>query len=224
MPQRFSLYPDLSVMENLRFYGDVFGVARTPFAERSTLLLQDFDLWPFRDRIAEQLSGGMKQKLALSCALIHSPATIVLDEPTAGVDPLSRREFWRILYRINAAGTTVLLTTPYMDEAERATRVGLMMHGTLVACGTPEELRAALSAEVVRVECADRRRARHALRNDPNVRSIEPFGEALHALVPRAETAIPEMRLRLAGAGVAEATLQKISPTLEDVFVARLTA
>lgn len=224
MPQRFSLYPDLSLMENLRFYGDIFGVAAAEFAVRSRALLEDFALWPFRERLAEDLSGGMKQKLALSCALVHSPTTVLLDEPTAGVDPVSRREFWRILQDINRRGTTILVTTPYMDEAERGTRVGLMMRGSLVSCGTPDDLRNGLSGQVVQIECDDRALARRALRGDPNVRSIEIFGEALHALVDSADRAIPEMRERLNSAHVDDATLRRIPATLEDAFVAELTA
>ncbi len=224
MPQRFSLYPDLSVIENLRFYGDIFGVAREQFAERSSQLLDEFALSPFRDRIAEALSGGMKQKLALACTLIHSPSTILLDEPTAGVDPVSRREFWKILHGINRANTTVFVSTPYMDEAERATRVGFIMRGALVQCGTPQELKATLGAEVVQVECLDRAGARRVLRGDPAVRSVEVFGETLHALVDSAEAAIPKLRASLAGARIDGAVLQRVAPTLEDAFVARLTA
>jgi ABC-2 type transport system ATP-binding protein len=224
MPQRFSLYPDLSAMENLRFYGDIFGVRPGDFATRSQALLEDFALWGFRERLAGELSGGMKQKLALSCALIHSPATILLDEPTAGVDPISRREFWRILYSINRRGTTIFVSTPYMDEAERATRVGLMMQGALVNCGTPIELRGSLRGEVLEIACRDHAAARNALRGDPSIRSIEIFGEALHALVDSAAAAIPEIRKRLTDAGVGDAALRRIPATLEDAFVARLTS
>ena len=222
MPARFSLYPDLSVMENLRFYGDIFAVAPAEFTARSEELLREFALAPFRRRLAEELSGGMKQKLALACTLIHSPATVLLDEPTAGVDPVSRREFWRILYRVNRRGTTIFVSTPYMDEAERATRVGFIMQGALVSCGTPTELRAALAGEIVQIECGDRAAARRALRTEPLVRSIEIFGETLHALVDSAAASMPEMRRRLADAQINQARLRAVSPTLEDAFVARL--
>jgi ABC-2 type transport system ATP-binding protein len=224
MPQRFSLYPDLSLMENLRFYGDIFGVAAAQFSTRAKELLEEFALWRFNTRLAEELSGGMKQKLALACTLIHSPATILLDEPTAGVDPVSRREFWRILYHINRSGTTIFVSTPYMDEAERVTRVGFVMGGSLVSCGTPAELTGALRGEVVEIVCRDRAAARRALRGDSNVRSIEIFGETLHALVGSASAAIPEFRERLSAARIADAAVRKISPTLEDAFVERLTA
>jgi ABC-2 type transport system ATP-binding protein len=224
MPQRFSLYLDLSVIENLRFYAEIFGVRSADFGMRSRDLLEQFALWQFRNRLAEALSGGMKQKLALACTLVHTPSTILLDEPTAGVDPVSRREFWRILYEINRRGTTVFVSTPYMDEAERATRVGFIMRGSLVNCGTPEELKASLRGEVVQIECLDRARARRALRGDPMVRSIEIFGETLHALVDSADAAIPELAQRLGNASISNVELRRIAPTLEDAFVARLVA
>jgi ABC-2 type transport system ATP-binding protein len=223
MPQRFSLYPDLSVMENLRFYGDIFGVPKEQFAERAKAFLTDFSLTPFVSRLAEELSGGMKQKLALACALIHSPMTILLDEPTAGVDPISRREFWRILYGINARGTTIFVSTPYMDEAERAHRVAFITQGWILSCGTPDELKRELQGAVVEISCSKRADARRALRAEPLVRSVEVFGEALHALVGSAATAIPTMRERLLAFGVSDVKLREIPPSLEDTFVARLT-
>jgi ABC-2 type transport system ATP-binding protein len=224
MPQRFSLYPDLSVMENLRFYGDIFGVPRDQFTSRARSLLDDFALAPFGSRLAEALSGGMKQKLALACTLIHSPATILLDEPTAGVDPVSRREFWRILYGINRTGTTIFVSTPYMDEAERAHRVAFINRGSIVSLGTPTELKEHLQGVVVEIVCVKRGAARRALRNDPLVRSVEVFGETLHALVASATEAIPEMKVRLESAQIEDAHLREIPPSLEDTFVARLTS
>lgn len=224
MPQRFSLYPDLSVIENLRFYGDIFGVPLREFAQRAQALLEEFDLERFTGRLAEELSGGMKQKLALACALIHSPSTILLDEPTAGVDPLSRREFWRILYAINRRGTTIFVSTPYMDEAERANRVAFIARGSIVACGTPQELKGDLKGDVVEIVCAERGAARTALRGDPLVRSVEIFGETLHALVSTSETAIVEMTNRLREAGIGDARLREIPPSLEDAFVAGLAS
>jgi ABC-2 type transport system ATP-binding protein len=224
MPQRFSLYPDLSVMENLRFYGDIFGVSKTEFAPRAQSLLDEFALAPFADRLAEELSGGMKQKLALACTLIHSPATILLDEPTAGVDPVSRREFWRILYRINRAGTTIFVSTPYMDEAERANRVAFIIRGTIVSCGTPQDLKDHLQGDVIEIVCLKRGEARRALRDESLVRSVEIFGEALHALVASAAEAMPQIQRRLDAAQIGEVRLRVIPPSLEDAFVARLTA
>ena len=224
MPQRFSLYPDLSVMENLRFYGDIFGVPRSEFEARASALLEDFSIAQFTKRLADELSGGMKQKLALACTLIHSPSTILLDEPTAGVDPLSRREFWRILYRINHRGTTILVSTPYMDEAERAKRVAFLSRGGIVACGTPAELKQNVRGDVVEIRCAQRGIARSALREVPLVRSVEIFGETLHALVSSSTQAIPELSERLATAGVTDPKFRDIPPSLEDAFVARLAS
>lgn len=224
MPQRFSLYPDLSVMENLRFYGDIFSVPGDQFIARARTLLNDFALAPFTARLAEDLSGGMKQKLALACTLIHSPATVLLDEPTAGVDPVSRREFWRILYRINRAGTTIFVSTPYMDEAERATRVAFISRGSIISLGTPQELKEQLQGDVVEIVCSRRAQARRALRDDPLVRSVEVFGETLHALVGSAGEAIPEMKQRLDAAQIENARLREIPPSLEDTFVARLVS
>src|SRR3989442_650776 len=141
MPQRFSLYGDLSVMENLQLYGDIYGVGRTAFREQAARLLTDFRLDAFTGRPAQQLSGGMKQKLALACTLIHAPDALFLDEPTTGVDPVSRRQFWRYLYTLNRDGITIFVSTPYMDEAERASRVGLMNRGRLIACDDPGGLK-----------------------------------------------------------------------------------
>lgn len=224
MPQRFSLYPDLSVLENLRFYSDIFGVPSGEFASRAKTLLDDFALTAFGSRLAEALSGGMKQKLALACTLIHSPPTILLDEPTAGVDPVSRREFWRLLYAINRRGTTVFVSTPYMDEAERANRVAFVVQGKLLSVGTPEELKNGLAGDVVEIVCPQRAVARRILRDVPLVRSVEIFGETLHALVPSAADAIPELERRLAAAHVGGARLREIRPSLEDTFVARLAS
>ena len=224
MPQRFSLYPDLSLMENLRFYADIFGVGGRDFESRAKELLEEFDLAAFPGRLAEQLSGGMKQKLALACTLIHRPSTILLDEPTAGVDPLSRREFWRILYGINHRGTTILVSTPYMDEAERAHRVAFIARGSIIARGTPSELKGSLQGEVVEIACAQRGSARRALGGDPAVRSVEIFGETLHALVPSSADAIPEISRRLRETGIEDAVLRPIPPSLEDAFVAGLAS
>lgn len=224
MPQRFSLYPDLSVMENLRFYGDIFGVPRAEFGTRAQSLLDEFALAPFGGRLADELSGGMKQKLALACTLIHSPTTILLDEPTAGVDPVSRREFWRILYGINRSGTTIFVSTPYMDEAERADRVAFIIRGTIVSCGTPQDLKDHLRGDVIEIVCPKRAQARRALRDEPLVRSIEIFGETLHALVDSARDAMPPIQRRLDAAQLGGARLREIPPSLEDAFVARLTS
>ena len=147
MPQRFGLYDDLTVAENIAFYADIYQVSRAERDRRLPELLGFSNLTPFTDRLARNLSGGMRQKLGLVCALIHTPRLLFLDEPTFGVDPISRREFWEILYRLLGGGLTIMLTTAYLDEAERCNRVGLMHKGKLIRCDTPERLRMATSAE-----------------------------------------------------------------------------
>jgi ABC-2 type transport system ATP-binding protein len=224
MPQRFSLYPDLTVRENLQFYGDIFGVNRRTFVERARALLEEFVLTAFTERLAGDLSGGMKQKLALACTLIHSPATILLDEPTDGVDPLSRREFWRTLYGINRTGTTIVISTPDMDEAELATRVAFASRGAILSCGTPAFLKSHLRGEVVEIVCAARANARRVLRDEPLIRSIDTFGDTLHALVDSAATAVPQLQRRLAAAHIEDVRTRVIPPSLEDTFVAQLSA
>jgi ABC-2 type transport system ATP-binding protein len=224
MPQRFSLYPDLSLMENLQFYGDIFGVPRAQFADRARQLLQEFSLAKFGSRLAEELSGGMKQKLALACTLIHSPSTILLDEPTAGVDPVSRREFWRLLYAINRHGTTIFVSTTYMDEAERANRVAFMTEGSILSLGTPEKLKADFQGDVIEIACSRRGDARRVLHAERLVRSVEIFGETLHALVASAAQAIPQLQQRLREAKIDDAKLRVIPPSLEDAFVERLAS
>lgn len=224
MPQRFSLYPDLTVWENLRFYGDIFAVPRCEFEKRAEHLLADFALTPFKTRLADELSGGMKQKLALACALIHSPATILLDEPTAGVDPVSRQAFWRLLSSVHANGTTIVITTAYMDEAERADRVAFMSHGAILSCGPPAALKASMAGEVIEITGVKRGIARRALHDEESVRSVEIFGGTLHALVASAAQALPRIQSRLTAAGLPDARLRCIAPSLEDAFVARLAS
>lgn len=224
MPQRFSLYGDLTALENLRLYAGLYQVPAAAFRERSERLLGEFRLLPFAGRLAQHLSGGMRQKLALACTLIHAPEVLFLDEPTTGVDPVSRRQFWRILYDLNRAGLTVCVSTPYMDEAERCSRVGLMDQGRLIACDAPGALRAAMAGEILEVVAEPRARARRHLRHHPLVRSLEVFGDRLHVLVDAAGAAAPELRAALEAAGVAVRSLRPVRPTLEDVFVARLTA
>ncbi len=222
MPQRFSLYGDLTVEENLRLYADIYAVPPGAWAARAQRLLGGFRLDPFRNRPAQALSGGMKQKLALACTLIHQPQVLFLDEPTTGVDPVSRRQFWRILYDINRAGITILVSTPYMDEAERASRVALMDRGRLVATDTPDALRARIGGEILEIVAEPRAQARRALRAHPLVHSLDVFGDRFHVLTPTGDAAAT-LQAALAEAGVAVASVRVIRPSLEDVFVAHLT-
>ncbi len=224
MPQRFSLYGDLTLIENLRLYADIYLVPAGDFGARARQLLDDFRLSPFVDRAAQHLSGGMKQKLALACTLIHDPELLFLDEPTTGVDPVSRRQFWRILYGLNRRGITIFVSTPYMDEAERATRVGLMDRGRLVACDDPAELKATMAGEIVEVVAEPKASAKRLLREHPLVSSLEVFGDRLHVLVASSSGAVPALRDALRAGGVEVVQIRRIAPSLEDVFVSRVAA
>jgi ABC-2 type transport system ATP-binding protein len=219
MPQRFSLYGDLTVRENLRFFAEVYGVPRANHEALIQRLLAFSRLGPFQKRRAEALSGGMKQKLALACALIHRPDVLMLDEPTTGVDPVSRREFWDILRNaVIEDGMTVLVSTPYMDEADRCHRVGFMRAGALMASGTPRELQALVPGVVLEVQAQPYHAAQEALRALPGVRGVQVFGDRLHVI---ADAPMPEAELRrqLAGSEVALGPVRQIQPTMEEVFM-----
>ncbi len=223
MPQRFSLYGDLSVTENLRLYADLYDVPPGEFPRRAERLLADFRLLPFSGRLAQFLSGGMKQKLALACTLIHDPEALILDEPTTGVDPVSRRQFWRILYGLNQRDITIFVSTPYMDEAERATRVALMDRGRIIAIGDPASLKSQMQGEILEIVAEPQGAAKNALRGHPMVRSLEVFGDRLHVLVSSADVG-PTLQKTLAQGGMRVSSLRRVPPSLEDVFVSRLGA
>jgi ABC-2 type transport system ATP-binding protein len=220
MSQRFSLSETLTVAENLAYVSEVWHVPRSEQHTRITRLLAFSRLGPFQDRLTRNLSGGMKQKLSLSACLVHQPRILLLDEPTIGVDPISRRDFWLILYDLLHEGSTILLSTPYMDEAERCGRVGFLLDGRLIACGTPASLRTALGTVILDLRCVDSRRARRALRRVPGMGAAVPFGEHLHVTVPRdgfdVDAAL--QAARAAGAEISDWRLRE--PSLEDVFLA----
>ncbi len=224
MPQRFGLYEDLTVEENIRFYADLFGVRRREREPRAARLLAASGMSEFRDRLAGKLSGGMKQKLGLTCALIHTPKVILLDEPTTGVDPVSRRDFWRILYSLIAEGVTILTSTAYLDEAERCHRVALMHEGRLLLCDAPAALKRRLPGDVVTVVAAEPRPLRAALRGAEGVANQVLVGDGLHLFVDDAARRIPELRARLEAAGLAFQQIEQTAPTLEDLFVATVSA
>ncbi|GIV61898.1 MAG: hypothetical protein KatS3mg044_0764 [Rhodothermaceae bacterium] len=218
MPGRFSLYPDLSVAENLRFFASVFGTT----VEANYDLVKGIyaALEPFRDRPAGKLSGGMKQKLALSCALIHRPRVLFLDEPTTGVDAVSRQEFWEMLGRLKASGLTIVVSTPYMDEARRCDRVALMQAGRLLTVETPARIEAMYDRPLFAVRGKNRYCLLQALRAYPHVHTAYAFGDALHYTDAR-PTADPEaLRRDLAAAGFPDAEVTPIRATIEDVFMA----
>ena len=218
MAQRFGLYGDLTVEENMVFYSDLFGLAR---AERDRLmreLLGMTRMEPFRKRAAANLSGGMKQKLALMCTLLHHPRILFLDEPTNGVDPVSRRDFWAILYQLVRDGLTLFVTTAYLDEAERCNRVGLMSQGRMIRCDTPRNLREHLEDACYRVATADQAAAREAMAAAPGVLAVEPSGAHLHVFIT-AEGSAQALRERLNECGLAPSDFEQIMPSLEDVFI-----
>jgi ABC-2 type transport system ATP-binding protein len=225
LSQRFSLYGDLSVDENVSFFADVHGVAG--WRARRDELLEMLRMTPFRDRLADRLSGGMKQKLALACTLIHTPELLVLDEPTTGVDPVSRRDFWKILARLQREGLTLLLTTPYLDEAERCQRVALMDHGELLTVNTPDALRAEAAGVVIELMAHPKRRAVEVLSGQGGALDVQAFGERLHVTLADADASQAESIRRrlsetLAEAGVVVEAARAITPSLEDVFIARM--
>src|SRR5262245_42349095 len=201
MPQRFSLYGDLTVRENIRFFADVYRVPRAEQAALTARLLEFSRLAHFQDRRADALSGGMKQKLALACTLIHRPRVLLLDEPTTGVDPVARREFWDILRdAVNQDGMTVLVSTPYMDEADRCHIVGFMRDGKILASDTPRNLQKLIPGVVLEVQAAPRHQAEQALRGMAGVRDVQVFGDRLHAVAAAAPDEA-DLRAQLAAAG-----------------------
>jgi ABC-2 type transport system ATP-binding protein len=222
MPQRFGLYTDLTVMENLAFYADLYEVPRGELEARLDRLFRFSNLGPFRDRLAGQLSGGMKQKLALSCALVHQPEVLLLDEPTFGVDPVSRRDLWLIVHDMVAEGVTVVVSTAYMDEAERFDRLALLADGRMLALDTPENLQAALAGEILSLEVDRPREARRVLAALPSVRRSAVFGDRIHVSASSAEKAAPAIRRALEAAGFAVASVELTPPSMEDVFIERV--
>jgi ABC-type multidrug transport system ATPase subunit len=224
MSGRFSLYPDLSVLENLEFFASVFGTTLARERERIAPIYDQLER--FHDRRAAALSGGMKQKLALCCALVHRPGILVLDEPTTGVDAVSRREFWELLGQLTSDGLTVLVSTPYMDEADRCDRVALMQGGHLLAVDTPEAIVRAFDRPLLGVRAADRYQALLRLRQFPHAHSVYPFGDLLHYTDRRVDEPVEhlarEVRSFLVDHGFADAEVTAIAPTVEDSFIARM--
>jgi len=224
MPQRFGLYEDLTVDENIRFYADLFGVKRQERETRSLKLLQAAGMSEFRKRMAGKLSGGMKQKLGLVCALIHRPKVILLDEPTTGVDPVSRRDFWRILYELVAEGVSILTSTAYLDEAERCHRVLLLHQGKILFCDTPSALKAGMKKGVLSVISLEPRKLRSELEHADGISSLVLTGDGLHVVVDDATRRIPEFKAILERAQVPFDAIQQVAPTIEDLFVDAVTS
>jgi ABC-type multidrug transport system ATPase subunit len=224
MPGRFSLYPDLSVEENLRFFASVFGTTlEREYDQIEPIYVQ---LEPFKARRAGALSGGMKQKLALCCALVHRPDILFLDEPTTGVDAVSRREFWELLARFKASGLTIVVSTPYMDEATRCDRIALMQQGRILAVDTPSAITESFGRTLFAVRAGQRYRVLLAIREFPHTHTVYPFGDVLHYTDQRtglaAEPIAAELTAFLAGRGLAGASAETIPATIEDSFMAFL--
>ncbi|MDE3151327.1 MAG: ABC transporter ATP-binding protein [Gemmatimonadota bacterium] len=223
MSQRFGLYADLTVRENLDFYADLYRVPRAERPARLERLYQFSNLGPFERRLAGQLSGGMKQKLGLSCALIHQPEILLLDEPTFGVDPISRRDLWLIVHEMVAQGVTVLVTTAYMDEAERCDHVALLDRGRIVALDTPAALQRSLAGSMVAVQASDPRAALRVLQNAPAARHAALFGDTVHVALASRAADLPVILAALADAGVHVTETHDLEPSLEDVFIQRVS-
>ena len=224
MAQRFGLYADLTVAENLRFYADLYEVPAATRPARLERLYRFSNLGPFADRLAGKLSGGMKQKLALSCCLVHTPEILLLDEPTFGVDPISRRDLWLIVHGMVAAGVTAIVSTAYMDEAERCDRVALLDRGRLLALDTPAALIAAMRGEILAIAVADPRRAREAILRHPAAIRAAIFGDRLHVTVAAVDRDGPAVTAALGAAGFPVAAAERIQPSMEDVFIDLIAA
>ena len=219
MAQEFSLYGKLSVLENLQFFGEMYDVSPAQQKERIPGLLAFAQLTDFTDRRASKLSGGMKKKLALACTLLHQPPILLLDEPTTGVDPVSRREFWNILNDLHLQGTTIVLSTPYMDEADRCSQVGLIYEGKIVECDSPEVIRNKIGGEVIKVVTHDWQEAREMIHQLKGVQEVQTYGEALHILVDSADKRINTIKKTLQKNNIAIVEMRVIKPRMEEAFI-----
>ena len=219
MAQQFSLYGELSVVENLQFFAELFDVASEDMAERTERLLTFAGLTEFKRRHAVNLSGGMQKKLALACTLIHEPEILLLDEPTTGVDPISRREFWNILTELHLGGTTIIVSTPYMDEADRCSRVGLMYAGKLVECDSPKNIRGKLEGEIIEIQPEDWQKALKTVAGLSGVREVQTYGESIHLLVDSGKRRLPEIERVLKKEKLAYRSIRIAPARMEEAFI-----
>lgn len=219
MSQRFSMYGDLTVAENLDYFSEIYEIPLHEKAERKQQMLDFSRLGPFVDRLAQDLSGGMKQKLALACTLMHKPTLLFLDEPTTGVDPVSRRDFWRILYQLVADGMTIVVSTPYMDEAERCNRIAMMDKGRVIKLDTPAGLKRGMTGALLEILAEPQREARALLHSVALLDNIQVFGDKLHATATDGRSAIAEISRAFEGASARLLGVREVAPSLEDVFV-----
>jgi drug efflux transport system ATP-binding protein len=219
LPQRFGLYGDLTVLENIYFYGDLYQVPKQKRTERIERLLQFTNLKPFGKRKAQDLSGGMKQKLGLICALIHTPQVLFLDEPTTGVDPLSRRDFWIFLYDLLKEGVTILFSTSYLDEAERCSRVGLIYQGEMLIADTPSAVRARIGGKILELRMENHQKGMKILEGIESIQSLVLSGDRIHILVDDPEKGQKAVRDILREQRMEILDLEVVRPSLEDAFV-----
>ncbi|OGV62838.1 MAG: multidrug ABC transporter ATP-binding protein [Lentisphaerae bacterium RIFOXYA12_FULL_48_11] len=224
MSQRFGLYADLTVAENIDFYADIYQVPKDGRTERTEKLLSFSNLAPFKNRLAGKLSGGMKQKLGLACALIHKPSVLFLDEPTNGVDPVSRREFWRLLYQLLKEKVTIFVSTAYLDEAERCNRVALIHKGNLLAIGTPDEIKKLMHGAVMEIRVSEPRHVTELLQANLNNASISLFGDRIHLVAEKIEETYKQAAKIISSNGIDLLSCRTIEPALEDVFISILTS
>jgi len=219
MAQQFSLYGELSVLENLSFFSELYDVEVTALQERTERLLAFAGLTEFQERRAAHLSGGMQKKLALACTLMHQPEILLLDEPTTGVDPVSRREFWDILTDLHLGGTTIVVSTPYMDEADRCSKVGLMYAGRMVVCAEPRQIRAQIEGDLIELRPDDWQVAHSRIETLPGVLEVQTYGDLLHVLVDSGEKRLPEIKAALETWGVAYRGARRAPARMEEAFI-----
>mgnify|MGYP002640524329 CR=1 FL=1 len=219
MAQQFSLYAELSVLENLQFFAEIYDVPKAEIAQRTESLLEFARLTEFKDRRADHLSGGMQKKLALACTLIHEPKLLLLDEPTTGVDPVSRREFWDILTDLHLTGTTIIVSTPYMDEADRCSRVGLMYAGKMVICDSPRKIRETLHGEMIEFLTDEWKEAKALVEGLPGVLEAQTYGEALHLLVDNGDKRLKQITKALSKNGIKFRGARVAPVRMEEAFI-----
>lgn len=219
MPQRFGLYEDLSVEENIFFFGMLFGLAKREINERLPSLYGFSNLKPYSTRLAGALSGGMKQKLGLACSLVHSPELLILDEPTNGVDPVSRREFWKILYGLLTEGVTIIISTAYLDEAERCSRIALMYSGRFIETGEPGDVKKIPGKPLLEIRCDDPRKGETALKKNERYAGVIRTGDSLKIFVEEKEEDSRRISEILSDEGIKASAPEEVEPSLEDTFV-----
>ncbi|MCW8848893.1 MAG: ABC transporter ATP-binding protein, partial [Melioribacteraceae bacterium] len=219
LSQKFSLYRDLTVDENIEFFAEIHNVIN--YQSRRDDLLEFTRLTKFRDRLAENLSGGMKQKLALACSLIHRPKILFLDEPTTGVDPVSRRDFWKILSTLRSEGITIFMSTPYLDEAERCTRVAMMNKGKIIALDEPAKIKKSINKEVLEIVCTPIRKAFQLIKNQ-NMYDVQIFGDRINIVLDNTANSISEIDNLLIQNSITISSKRVIPPTLENVFIYKI--